>query len=293
MSGSLTGARSTKNAWPSSAASSVAAASASRVLPVPPGPVSVTSRTSGPRASSTSAASSSSRPISGDGSAGKLTKHARACGRAIVLARAVAATGWPPRQARTASITSRHEAVRSSSFLASARATMSSSSAGSSGRSSVAAGGGSSRCACMTATSVSRSNGFFPVRHSKSRQPKAYTSACGADRLALDLLRRRVVERPDEEAGPGQPSRAGLLRDPEVGQVDAVGGGVDQHVRGLHVAMDEVARVRRVERSRHLLEDRDRTVELELPLLRSGPGGRRRRRGASRCRRSPRSSPAS
>ena len=96
------------------------------------------------------------------------------CARAwIVLARAAGATGWPPRQARTASITSRHEAVRSSSFLASARATTSSSAAGSSGRSSVGAGAGSSRCACMTATSVSRSNGFFPVRHSKSRQPKA------------------------------------------------------------------------------------------------------------------------
>ena len=46
MPASLTGARSTKKARPSSAASSAAAASASRVLPVPPGPVSVTSRTS-------------------------------------------------------------------------------------------------------------------------------------------------------------------------------------------------------------------------------------------------------
>ena len=85
------------------------------------------------------------------------------------------------------------------------------------------------------------------------------------DRLALDLLRRRVVERADEEAGPGQPSFARLLRDPEVGQVDAVGGGIDQHIGGLHVPMDEVVSVSRVERPRHLLEDRDRTLELELP----------------------------
>ena len=78
--GSATGARSTKTAPSrSSAASSSATASASRVLPVPPGPVSVTRRTSSRRSSAVTAAISSRRPTSGVGGVGRRRAPARAC----------------------------------------------------------------------------------------------------------------------------------------------------------------------------------------------------------------------
>ena len=71
-SGSAIGASATKNTpCGKSSTSSAAAWSASRVLPVPPGPVSVSSRTSSRRSSSATAASSRSRPISGVGWTGR------------------------------------------------------------------------------------------------------------------------------------------------------------------------------------------------------------------------------
>ena len=73
--GSRTAARSTKTAPSrSSCPSSSAAASARRVLPVPPGPVRVTSRTSSRRSSAVIAATSSRRPRSGVGGAGSSTR---------------------------------------------------------------------------------------------------------------------------------------------------------------------------------------------------------------------------
>ena len=75
-----------------------------------------------------------------------------------------------------------------------------------------------------------------------------------------DLLGREIVDRAEQVAvvrdlGVGDP-----LRDAEVGQVDVVGAvrasaGVEQHVGRLHVAMDEAARVRGIERARHLRDD--------------------------------------
>ena len=79
----------------------------------------------------------------------------------------------PPTEARAASITSVHVAKREASSLASACASTTSRPSGSSERSALAEGGASSRWACMTAMSVSRSNGLWPVRHSKRRQPNA------------------------------------------------------------------------------------------------------------------------
>ena len=54
------------------------------------------------------------------------------------------------------------------------------------------------------------------------------------DRLPLDLLGRRVVHCPDEEAGAGEAAAAlSVLRDPEVGQVRVLEARLlgDQHVR--------------------------------------------------------------
>ena len=70
--GTWTAARSTKTAPSrSSRPSSAATASPSRVLPAPPGPVSVTRRTSSRRRSATTAATSSRRPTSGVGGVGR------------------------------------------------------------------------------------------------------------------------------------------------------------------------------------------------------------------------------
>ena len=71
-SGSAIGASATKNTpCGKSSTSSAAACSPSRVLPVPPGPVSVNRRTSSRRSRSTTAATSRSRPISGVGWTGR------------------------------------------------------------------------------------------------------------------------------------------------------------------------------------------------------------------------------
>ena len=67
-------------------------------------------------------------------------------------------------------------------------------------------------------------------------------------------------------------AESGLLgdppREPEVREVDvvgAVGAGADveQHVGGLHVAMDETARVSRIQSARQLREDSDRVRRVE------------------------------
>ena len=62
--GSVMVARGTNSAWRWCPSSAAPTAIASRVLPIPPGPVSVTSRTSGDSSSDDSSATSASRPIS-------------------------------------------------------------------------------------------------------------------------------------------------------------------------------------------------------------------------------------
>jgi len=86
---------------------------------------------------------------------------------------------FPTVAARVASTSSRPEPKRSLGSLASASAKNSSQAAGSSGRNSVGRGGGSLRCAKTTESSLSRSNGFAPTRHSKRTQPSEYRSAAG------------------------------------------------------------------------------------------------------------------
>ena len=86
------------------------------------------------------------------------------------------------------------------------------------------------------------------------------------DGLAANLLRRGVIERADEEACLRDPLAPRPLRDPEVGQVHPPAG-LEQHVGRLDVAVNEVFRMRRVERPRDLLEDRNRAVGRERPRL--------------------------
>ena len=97
------------------------------------------------------------------------------------------------------------------------------------------------------------------------------------ERLALELLGRRVLRRPDEHARLRQSACALVLGDAEVREVDVVrafGSGPrgDQDVRRLHVAMDEAPRVSAVESSsdlrhqrRHLVQ-RQRSIALQASL---------------------------
>jgi hypothetical protein len=87
------------------------------------------------------------------------------------------------------------------------------------------------------------------------------------DRIAADLLRSRVVDGP-QQVTVGRAGVGCALHEAEVGQVDVLAAVavVEEHVRRLHVAMDEPACVRGVERGRHLGGDRDGPFRLERVL---------------------------
>ena len=87
------------------------------------------------------------------------------------------------------------------------------------------------------------------------------------ERLAADLLGRDVVDRAHQLAV-GAPAVRRALRQAEVGQVAVLASllAVEQHVARLDVAVDEPARVRRVQRVGDLGRDRDRPGGLERAL---------------------------
>jgi hypothetical protein len=77
------------------------------------------------------------------------------------------------------------------------------------------------------------------------------------DRAARDLLRRHVVDRPDEAAVAGQAADGGHVSgEAEVAHVGVfrAGRSGDEDVRRLDVPMNEPRGVRRVERGGHLSE---------------------------------------
>ena len=76
--------------------------------------------------------------------------------------------------------------------------------------------------------------------------PEAVHVGRGGHVLAADLLGRHVVQRAERLARAGQQASLGVLRQAEVGDVDDALV-VQQDVRGLHVAVDEVLRVEGVE----------------------------------------------
>ncbi len=91
-------------------------------------------------------------------------------------------------------------------------------------------------------------------------------------RLAPDLLGRHVIDGPHELAGLGQRGPVRHSPDqPEVGQVHVLGPRClalgQQDVRRLHVAVDQPAVVGRVQRARHLCDDRRRPDRVDGPEL--------------------------
>ena len=83
------------------------------------------------------------------------------------------------------------------------------------------------------------------------------------EREPFDLLGGGVLDRADEDPGPGEVGRRGLLRDAEVRQVHVLGGLGDHDVGRLHVAVDQVVVVGGVERARDLLEHVERPPDAE------------------------------
>ena len=132
--------------------------------------------------------------------------------------------------------------------------------------SSRASGTGALRCAYIFAASWSRGYGTLPVSTWKRTQPRAYTSARASPAALDDPLRRQVVERPDDRAGLRERrGRGHVARDPEVREVRVLAPvlAVDQHVRRLHVAVHQVAPVRRRQGRRHLRQEPGRACRLE------------------------------
>ena len=83
-------------------------------------------------------------------------------------------------------------------------------------------------------------------------------------RLPACLLRRHVAGRAEHRPGGGEGVVPGRPGDPEVGDPDRA---VlrDEEVGGLHVAVDDPARMRPVERVGRLLEPRERPLRLDPP----------------------------
>ena len=106
-------------------------------------------------------------------------------------------------------------------------------------------------------------------------------SAAGPDLLGRRLLGRHVLRRARDHAGGRQAGR-GLedLRDAEVREVDTAVV-VEQHVRRLHVAVDDALAVRVVERVGHAAQDRDGARERQ-PLAPDQRGQRAARDQAHR-----------
>ena len=142
------------------------------------------------------------------------------------------------------------------------RRSPSSSASGSSGRRSRRAAAGRSRARAATAISLSRSNGGSPGQALVEHAAERVDVGAAVDRLALDLLRREVVDGAEERPAAGEArDRRGVLGESEVAEIRVLAPPARprvEDVRRLDVAMDEPARVRGVERRRDLADERRR-----------------------------------
>ena len=119
-------------------------------------------------------------------------------------------------------------------------------------------------CSCSTAWSTSTIVGaverHLARQHLEEHRRQGEEIGAGVERLAAHLLRRHVVRRPDDGAGLGEAGRAVGAEaagdrpgQAEVEQLHAVRR--QEQVRRLQVAMDEPARVQRVEGVEDLQRD--------------------------------------
>ena len=110
----------------------------------------------------------------------------------------------------------------------------------------------------------------LPREALEEHAPERVDVGPAVDRAALDLLGRDVRDGADERPLTRQAADRGeVLRQAEVAQVGVVAGirRPHEHVAGLHVAVDEPERVRRVERGGDLADERDRALGAQRALL--------------------------
>ncbi len=112
---------------------------------------------------------------------------------------------------------------------------------------------------------VVRREGLLPREELVEDDAEGEEVAPPVDRVAGHLLGRHVVGRPEELPRRREVRLLGL-RDPEVCDLDLALGG-DDDVRGLHVAVDDPAAVRVVERLGDLADDLGDALERERRLL--------------------------
>jgi hypothetical protein len=87
-------------------------------------------------------------------------------------------------------------------------------------------------------------------------------------RIAADLLRRDVVDRPDHLVRGRVTHRRHVPGQPEIRQVDVLVVSLgDQRVAGLHIAMHQAVTVSDVQRASELADDPDRAIGLQAAPL--------------------------
>jgi hypothetical protein len=110
----------------------------------------------------------------------------------------------------------------------------------------------------------------FSRQHLERRAAERVLVGSAVHALAADLLGRCVVDGPKEQPGAGQANRPGrFLAQPEVRQVQVIGPAwarVEQHVRRLDVAVDEPARMGRIQGRGDRRHDRGDPVGRERSL---------------------------
>ena len=265
--GSRSGASATK--WtPSSkpGAARAASSSARRVLPVPPGPVIVSSGLPGPPIRAARSASSRPRPTRAVGGRGRPSGHA-----STAAAGGGARVGSPASAAVAAAASSRACWKRSPGSLArpcwrtGSRAASAGSLLGQRRRGLLDVGpdGGD--------VGVAREGGGAGEQLVEEAGERVDVGG-GGGLAALDRLGREVVDGAEQLAGLGQPGRlgGGGLGDAEVGQVGVLAVLLchQEHVGGLDVSVDEPLGVGGVERGGDLGDESDGTGGLERPLAR-------------------------
>ena len=99
----------------------------------------------------------------------------------------------------------------------------------------------------------------------EEQRPERVDVGAAVERMSLRLLGRDVVARPEHPPGLRQRGCVVDARDAEVGQLGVAIGG-QEHVVGLHVAMDDAALVGVGERRGHLHGDRERLGDRQAAL---------------------------
>ena len=198
------------------------------------------------------------------------TRHA-AKDRPRVPPCAAGSPAQPATAARASRANPPADCWRSSGAFSSARASTGSSAAGSRGSIDETAGGGLVDVGPHALEVVAADERHRAGQRVEEDAAERVDVGARVEVADLRLLGRHVVDRAERHARAGQRGVRGLgplLQMPKSvrNACSTPSRDGDEDVRGLHVAVDEAARVRGVERARDLREQRDGALRLEPPL---------------------------